>query len=286
MRQGHLIRERRAQSTGEHCLGILKYSMTSRGCFVSQCTFQGDRLHRHFPAPQRTLCEACARVSSQASPKKRVPTRRAILRTAIAALPLALISPVLSEEGGTATSEAKKEALQDIDPGTAEPAITDRVYFDLRLDGGAAERVTIGLYGEVTPSTVANFKALVRSGYVGTSVYRVVPGLTVQLGDVLKNGGRSGQAATADGSLELENVRVKHSIPGLVSMARGVDGKADSRFFVNTRPGDSGYLDGRYCAFGRVVDNMSFWYKVEQKAEKGIFASRLPKVEIVGAGVL
>lgn len=257
--------------------------------FVGQGTFLKAPSLPGSATSRRTRCRSCVQMESQPCPQKRVPTRRTFLKAAILALPLALLSPAASEEGqklSNPTEEAPKEALQDIDPGSAEPKITDRVYLDLRVDGSVAERVTIGLYGDVTPATVANFKALVQSGYVGTSVYRVVPGLTVQLGDVLKNGGRSGRAATADGSLALENVRVRHTIPGLVSMARGVDGRGDSRFFVNTRPGDSGYLDGRYCAFGRVLENMSFWYKVERKADKGVFASRLPKVEIVAAGVL
>lgn len=226
-------------------------------------------------------------MTSKSTPPKRVPSRRAFLQSIGGAVPLALLLPALSEESEasspTATSESK---VQDIDPAYNEPEITDSVYLDCTLDGGAAERVTIGLYGGVVPSTVGNFKSLARSGYVGTSVYRVVPGLTVQLGDVLNNGGKSGRAATEDGTLELENVRVKHSIPGLVSMANGRDGRVDSRFFVNTRPGDSGYLDGRYCAFGRVTDNVEFWYRVERAAGKGAFASRLPKVRIIGAGVL
>lgn len=227
--------------------------------------------------------------SRSSTPPERVPTRRAFLQTLAAAVPFVLISPTLSEEAqpsAAAIPESQEKELQDIDPGLEEPEITDRIYLDFTLDGGAPQRLTIGLYGGIVPQTVNNFKSLVRSGYVGTSVYRVVPGLTVQLGDVLQNGGRSGRAATEDGTLALENVRVKHSIPGLVSMTRGQDGRVDSRFFVNTRPGDSGYLDGRYCAFGRVMDNMEFLYRVERATGKGAFARRLPKVRIVDADVL
>ena len=38
--------------------------------------------------------------------------------------------------------------------------ITDRVYFDVEIDGEDAGRIVLGLYGETVPKTVANFKAL------------------------------------------------------------------------------------------------------------------------------
>ena len=41
------------------------------------------------------------------------------------------------------------------------------------------------------------------------------------------------------------------AVSGLVSMARGLDGTIDSRFFV-TIPEDARWADGRYSAFGRV----------------------------------
>lgn len=175
------------------------------------------------------------------------------------------------------------ERLSDIDPTVEEPMVTDRAYLDLSIEGERTQRVVIGLYGTVTPKTVANFKALIRDGYVGTRVYRVVPGLTVQLGDVLRNGGKSGRDASG-GMFEMENVRVRHSMPGLVSMATQ-KGRVDCRFFVNTKQGESGYLDGRYCAFGRVLEGMEVWHEVERRAGGGI-VSRVPRVEIVRCGVL
>jgi cyclophilin family peptidyl-prolyl cis-trans isomerase len=41
------------------------------------------------------------------------------------------------------------------------------------------------------------------------------------------------------------------AVAGLVSMARGLDGTVDSRFFV-TLPSDARWADGRYVAFGRL----------------------------------
>lgn len=202
--------------------------------------------------------------------------RRLLLQSLAAVVPLSLIPPAFADQ----------TPISDIDPAVSEPQITDRVYLDISLDGGALTRLTIGLYGLIAPITVENFKQLLKNGYAGTAVYRIVPGLTVQMGDVLHNGGKSGHAANSN-SFQEENFRVMHSIPGIVSMVHDQKGMVDSRFFVNTRPGDSGYLDGKYCAFGRVLNNLNFLYEVEHAAERrGGFVSRLPKVIIERCGTL
>lgn len=172
----------------------------------------------------------------------------------------------------------------DIDPALNEPAITDRAFFDVSVASASPRRVVIGLYGELLPRVVENFKSLVSDGYSGTSVYRIVPGLTIQLGDVLRNGGKSGRPAINDGvPFHPDNYRVSHTIPGIVSMVRTPDGRVDSRFFIATRDGDSLYLDGRYAAFGRVVDGMDVLKLVERAGGEGFI--RRP-VCVVASGIL
>lgn len=41
--------------------------------------------------------------------------------------------------------------------------ITDKVFFDIKIDGSETGRVIFGLYGDVVPKTVANF-AILSSG--------------------------------------------------------------------------------------------------------------------------
>lgn len=45
------------------------------------------------------------------------------------------------------------------------PQITDRVFFDLSFDGQPAERIEFGLFGNIVPTTVLNFLALVVGKY-------------------------------------------------------------------------------------------------------------------------
>ncbi|CAN8073098.1 unnamed protein product [Agarophyton chilense] len=195
------------------------------------------------------------------------------------ALLLTTLSTALLHGAPAATCEPQQA---DIDPLTSEPPATHRVYVDFELSKERTARVVIALYGTVVPQTVHNFLSLVDGHeYDGTNVYRIVPGLTVQLGDVLRNKGKSGQAATPSGSLPAENFRISHSIPGIVSMVvKG--GMVDSRFFITTRRGDSRYLDGKYVAFGRVVEGLPVLFQMEAlHADGGAFVRKPVSVRVV-----
>ena len=147
------------------------------------------------------------------------------------------------------------------------------------------KRVPRPQYGEVCPRATENFRALCTGekgfGYSGSSFYRVVSGLTLQGGDL---GGSDAPGRSIYGpTFEHENYAIAHNVPGLLSMVNtGTGGQSrlsDSRFLICARrdareppdvcvaahraahiraavPADAGFLDGRYEAFGRVVDGM------------------------------
>lgn len=63
--------------------------------------------------------------------------------------------------------------------------VTDQVYFDVECDGIYLGRIIIGLFGEVAPKTVLNFKHIATNGisdktYEGTRFHRVIERFMIQ----------------------------------------------------------------------------------------------------------
>jgi peptidyl-prolyl cis-trans isomerase B (cyclophilin B) len=107
------------------------------------------------------------------------------------------------------------------------------------------------LYPDVAPNTVRNFVELVESGfYDGTEFHRVIPGFMIQ-------GGAGGREAASIAGEFTEN-GFKNDLAhdrGVLSMARTSDpDSASSQFFIMVAK--SPHLDGKYAAFGRVVEGI------------------------------
>ncbi|MFA1820225.1 peptidylprolyl isomerase [Virgibacillus oceani] len=118
------------------------------------------------------------------------------------------------------------------------------------------EQITVELYPEIAPNTVANFVSLVEDGfYDGLIFHRVIPGFMIQGGDPEGNGtgnpgyGIPGEFSSNGFENDLEHER------GILSMARSQDpDSAGSQFFIITEL--SPHLDGDYAAFGEVTEGM------------------------------
>ena len=114
---------------------------------------------------------------------------------------------VLSEEGqrGQLMDHERAEAVDEMSllqfGLSAMPRVTQTAWFDMSIGGEAAGRIRLGLFGEVTPVTVANFIGLVRGGserngqplhYKGSRMHRIMPGFMLQGGDFTRGDGAGG----------------------------------------------------------------------------------------------
>ncbi|HEX2385395.1 MAG TPA: peptidylprolyl isomerase [Candidatus Binatia bacterium] len=123
--------------------------------------------------------------------------------------------------------------------------------------------IVVRLFDDKAPKTVANFVDLAtgkkewtdpKTGqktsaplYNGTIFHRVIPDFMIQGGDPLGNG-------TGGPGYRFEdefNPDLRHSKPGILSMANSGPNTNGSQFFITVKP--TPWLDGRHTVFGEVV---------------------------------
>jgi len=108
--------------------------------------------------------------------------------------------------------------------------------------------MTFEFFTDKAPGHVDNFVKLAEKGfYDGTGFHRVIKGFMIQ-GGCPKGDGTGGPGYTI--KAEFNDV---HHVRGILSMARSQSpDSAGCQFFVCH--GDAGFLDGKYTAFGKLVD--------------------------------
>lgn len=126
--------------------------------------------------------------------------------------------------------------------------------------------ITIRLFRDLAPQTVANFIDLVQKGfYNGLTWHRVVPGFVAQTGCPKGDGTGSyiDPVTNQPRFIPLEiNQRLRHNAPGVVAMARfgNNPNSASSQFYItlSAQP----HLDTKYAIFGGVISGMDAVYRI------------------------
>ena len=179
-------------------------------------------------------------------------------------LPLLLVCVLLLAGCAQSAPKSEPQAADPTEPPAAEETAAEETAEE-KTEGGNPivtiqmkdlGTITVELYPDVAPNTVANFVTLAQSGfYDGLTFHRVIPGFMIQGGDPLGNG-TGGPGYSIKGEFSQNGVKndLKHT-RGVISMARSMDpNSAGSQFFI--MHADAPHLDGGYAAFGKVTDGL------------------------------
>lgn len=104
------------------------------------------------------------------------------------------------------------------------------------------------IFASKVPLTAANFLNLAKRGYYnGITFHRVIPDFMIQGGDPTGSG-RGGPGYRFEDEIDPS---LKHTKPGLFSMANAGPSTNGSQFFVTHVP--TPWLDGKHAVFGEVT---------------------------------
>uniref|UniRef100_A0A1A7Y538 E3 SUMO-protein ligase RanBP2 n=1 Tax=Iconisemion striatum TaxID=60296 RepID=A0A1A7Y538_9TELE len=149
------------------------------------------------------------------------------------------------------------------------------VFLRVSADNVPLGTITIELFSHIVPKTAENFRVLCTGekgfGLRDSIFHRVIPDFMCQGGDITKSDGTGGRSIYG-GAFEDENFDVRHTGPGILSMANRGRDTNNSQFFITLKKAE--HLDFKHVAFGWVRDGMDVVQQMGELGTKGGIPSK------------
>jgi cyclophilin family peptidyl-prolyl cis-trans isomerase len=141
--------------------------------------------------------------------------------------------------------------------------------------------ITLELFENQAPQTVANFLTLVKQGfYNGSPFHRVLPGFMAQ-GGAKDDEGQGGPGYSI--ACECYRPDYRRHFRGTLSMAHAGRDTGSSQFFLTFVP--TPHLNGRHTAFGRVIEGMEVLGDIQRRSpqhqQNAPAADKIIKAEVI-----
>ena len=156
----------------------------------------------------------------------------------------------------SSTQNSYQENLAFPDPPEEEPEKKEQyVVLNIASSPEDGKEIQIGdlyikLYDDICPRTCENFRSLSKIEYKGCPFHRLIKGFMIQGGDFTNQNGTGGESIYGP-KFPDENLTLKHSKRGILSMANSGPNTNGSQFFVTFEA--TPHLDGKHVVFGEVV---------------------------------
>ncbi|KAL0588757.1 Peptidyl-prolyl cis-trans isomerase A [Plecturocebus cupreus] len=154
--------------------------------------------------------------------------------------------------------------------------VNPTVFFNITVNSEPLGCISFKLFGDKFPKTAENFCALCTGekgfGYKGSCFHRIIPGFMCQGGDFTCHNGTGGKSIYRE-KFDDKKFIVKHTGPGILSMAIAGPNTNGSQFFICTARTE--WLDDKRVIFGKVKEGMNiveamarFWSRNGKTSKK------------------